>query len=240
MDKHPHDSWAEVYDLAYEASFGSMYQRLTEQTLSFVNENSQESCHILDIGAGTGRTSIPLAEMGFQVSAIDASEEMLRVLAKKDIERKISTTHSTLQKLDLDQTFDVVLCVFSVFCYITEYEELMKALKNLTRHVKPNGYAFIDVPSIYAFRGLEYKDQVLSRSVSVLEVPGQDALFTYDEHITIETDSGKKTYRDKFHIKHWDPELILDALNSFGMTLNYDASMEFSGSGAHYFKLTWK
>ena len=240
MHKRPHDSWAEVYDVAYEASFGSMYQKLTEQTLNFVNENSSEFSQILDIGAGTGRTSIPLSEMGFQVTAVDASQEMLEVLAKKDFEQKISTTHSTLQMLDLDKTFDVVLCVFSVFCYITDYEELMKALENLTRHIKPSGYAFIDVPSIYAFRGLEYKDQDLYRSVSVSEVPGQDALFTYDEHITIETDNVKKTYRDKFHIKHWDPELILDALNSFGMTLNYDASMEFSGSGAHYFKLTWK
>ena len=240
MHKRPHDSWAEVYDVAYEASFGSMYQKLTEQTLNFVNANSSEFSEILDIGAGTGRTSIPLSEIGFQVTAVDASKEMLKVLAKKDFEQKISTTHSTLQKLDLDKTFDVVLCVFSVFCYITDYEELMKALENLTRHVKPSGYAFIDVPSIYAFRGLEYKDQDLYRSVSVSEVSGQDALFTYDEHITIETNSGTKTYRDRFHIKHWDPELILDALSSFGMALNYDASMEFAGSGAHYFKLTWQ
>ena len=39
-----HDSWAKVYDLAYQESFGGFYKRLTELTLSVIQEEiSKES-----------------------------------------------------------------------------------------------------------------------------------------------------------------------------------------------------
>jgi hypothetical protein len=49
----------------------------------------------------------------------------------------------------------------------------------------------------------------------------------------------KKDYQDQFIIRYWEPDFILSELEEMGMNLAYDASFDFSGSGAHYFKLTW-
>ena len=46
MSDTPHDSWAGVYDLVYESSFGEMYKDLTKATLAFVKANSICNIHI--------------------------------------------------------------------------------------------------------------------------------------------------------------------------------------------------
>ena len=56
----PHDSWANSYDQLFEASFGSHLANLTDLTMKIVLELTEPSESILDIGAGTGRMSLPL------------------------------------------------------------------------------------------------------------------------------------------------------------------------------------
>lgn len=239
MAEKPHDSWAEVYDYAYEASFGSMYRSLTKRTLKFLNEHARGGSKILDVGAGTGRLSIPLRDMGFDVTAVDASSSMLNILSKKDIDHKISKKNISLQELNLEEKFDVVLCVFSVFCYITDRVQLQNSLRNISHHVAHDGFAFIDVPSLGSFSGFEYVNQNLNRVVNVDKVEGHDDLFEYHEFIKILESGDEKQYEDSFFIKYWSAELILNELKSAGMRMAYDASLDFSGSGASYFKFTW-
>ena len=198
MSKAPHDSWSKVYDQVYEASFGEMYRDLTEATLNFVKENSPINTRILDIGSGTGRISIPLSKLGYQVTAVDASKEMLNVLQSKDTDRKIEICYSKLQDLSLDKNYDIVLCVFSVFCYITDWHELTRALENLSKMVNPDGYAFIDIPSYFAFSGRHYSSGTLERNVEVIPIKDDKTLFEYKESIVVLDADERITYEDKF------------------------------------------
>ena len=100
MHDEPHDNWASVYDEAYQKSFGGIYSSLTDLTLDFVQTNTKSGASILDVGAGTGRLSIPLSEFGFTVVAVDASSEMLKVLGQKDLKNRIQTIHSKVQYMD--------------------------------------------------------------------------------------------------------------------------------------------
>ena len=239
MPNTPHDSWSKVYDQVYQASFGEMYEDLTQVTLDFVNANSAKNSRILDVGAGTGRMSIPLSKLGYQVTAVDASQKMLKVLKEKDTDHKIETCHSKLQDLSLDKTYDTVLCVFSVFCYITDYHELKMALEKLSKMVKPGGYAFIDVPSYLAFSGRSYSSATLKRNVEVKPTKDDEPIFVYKENIVISGSDGQITYKDEFLIRYWDPEIILGLIKNLGMRMEYDATTDFAGSGAHYYKLVW-
>ena len=83
-----HNSWAKVYDRAYKESFGTFYKELTECTLEVIKEEFSECLKVIDFGAGTGRLSLPLSQLGYKVTAVDASEEMLKELQKKDIKKK--------------------------------------------------------------------------------------------------------------------------------------------------------
>ena len=89
-----HDSWAKVYDLAYQESFGSFYKGLTELTLSVIQEEISKESEVVDFGAGTGRLSCPLSDLGYQVTAVDASSEMLKELETKDIQKRVKTQNA--------------------------------------------------------------------------------------------------------------------------------------------------
>ncbi len=60
----PHSTWASVYDEIYELQFGNQYLSLTEETVKFINSKKANSQNfsIIDFGAGTGRTTIPLLQ----------------------------------------------------------------------------------------------------------------------------------------------------------------------------------
>ncbi len=83
VSAQPHSSWADVYDLAYERSFGEFYSELTDATVQFIAGIIEPPARIVDFGAGTGRLSVPLAKLGFRVTAVDPCLEMLRQLLQK-------------------------------------------------------------------------------------------------------------------------------------------------------------
>ncbi len=79
-----HDSWAKVYDEVYERSFKILYKPLTQETLKLLIEEADKGCKIIDFGAGTGRLSLPLSELGYDITAVDPSLEMLKILQSKE------------------------------------------------------------------------------------------------------------------------------------------------------------
>ena len=99
MPDQPHDSWAEVYDEAYTQSFGALYDMLTTKTLEVIRENTESGKDVLDIGAGTGRISLPLVRGGYSVCAVDPSTKMLNVLKRKDTEHLIRTVNSPVHDI---------------------------------------------------------------------------------------------------------------------------------------------
>lgn len=72
---------------------------------------------ILDVGAGTGRLSIPLHKMGANVVAVDSSEEMLKVLQKKcaGVSTGVSTLVADAEDLPFeDNLFDITIATFLI------------------------------------------------------------------------------------------------------------------------------
>lgn len=237
MHDEPHDSWASVYDEAYQKSFEGIYSNLTDLTLDFVQTNTKSGASILDVGSGTGRLSIPLSEFGFSVVAVDASSQMLGVLAQKDLRNKIETIHSKVQDMELGCKFDVVICVFSVFCYLTEPEDLHAAIEQIAKHASSGGYVLIDVPTYCSFRSLKFRSKSLERTTKVIKVDTDRNIFEYSEKVVIKLKDKRDVFEDKFLIRYWEPEVILSKFNACGMTVEADLSYIFAGSGAQYFVL---
>lgn len=68
---------------------------------------------ILDVGAGTGRLSVLLAGGGAEVTAIDVSESMLKILSKKN--RKIKIMIGDAENLPFaENSFDAVTAAFLI------------------------------------------------------------------------------------------------------------------------------
>jgi ubiquinone/menaquinone biosynthesis C-methylase UbiE len=79
-------------------------------TSKFYTEYIKPTDKVLDVGAGTGRLSFVIADKGCEVTSVDISASMLKVLEKKRGRRKINTILSDGEKIPLeDEQFDAVV-----------------------------------------------------------------------------------------------------------------------------------
>lgn len=85
---------------------------------------------VLDIGAGTGRTAIPLAAAGAEVIAADASEAMLKVAERNAAEAGVEMKFKTCDVMSLpfsDREFDATICL-RVLMHVPEWQQALKEI----------------------------------------------------------------------------------------------------------------
>ncbi len=236
MNPVPHSSWAKVYDLAYERTFGSLYRQLTESTLQAISRLYPKPARIVDFGAGTGRLSIPLARAGHEVIAVDPCAEMLEQLLGKADGVEIATAHCTMADFETSTPADLALGVFTVLLYLLEEDDLRQSLTAARRALKGGGGMLVDVASSALFRGFEAGDDRLTRRVSI-SASGENR-FIYEEDLTLANPDGSLSrFEDRFTIRLWKPEEVLAASQASGFTMENDLSDDFAGSGSRYFLL---
>lgn len=239
MSPVPHDSWAEVYDMAYEESFGTFYTRLTEATLEWVGDRVSPDARIIDFGAGTGRLTLPLAARGYAVTAVEPSAAMLRQLEAKCRASKSShvypvrTVRAKMQDPLPSGKHDLALCVFTVVLYLTDAESLASAMRTARRALRPGGLLLLDIPSSDLFQSYTRVTERMHRQVIVR---GKGAgLFDYEESLHVCLPDGEWIdYEDRFPIRCWQPEAVLDAAAKAGLAHLEDVSSSFVGSGSSY------
>lgn len=97
---------------------------------------------ILDVGAATGRYSVPLAEEGYDVTAVElVKHNLARLKAKGSSVKAYQGNAMKLRRFE-DNSFDVVL-VFGPMYHLHEKEEKLKALSEAKRVVRPGGIIFV-------------------------------------------------------------------------------------------------
>lgn len=102
---------------------------------------NRKNLNILDIGAGTGRYSVMLADEGHNVTAIEYVKKNVSQIKLKS--NKVIAKQGNALNLKLkDNTFDIVL-LFGPTYHLFSHEEKLKAINEAKRVTKPGGYIFI-------------------------------------------------------------------------------------------------
>jgi len=99
----------------------------------------------LELGVGTGRIALPLAQRGVPVYGIELSQAMLARLRAKPGGEDISVTIGDFATATVDGTFSVAYLVFNTILNLTTQAEQVACFRNVAVHLEPGGCFVIEV-----------------------------------------------------------------------------------------------
>ena len=112
---------------------------------------------VADLACGTGSATRILAERGYQVTAVDLSEDMLTEAMDKccDLENLPTFVHQNLAQLRLPRAVDLAVCFLDSLDYILDPEDCAAAIRQTYRALNPGGIFIFDVNTPEKLRAMD-------------------------------------------------------------------------------------
>ena len=116
---------------------------------SFINKQNFGK-NGLELGCGSGEITIPLAKLGYKMTAVDISTKMLDIAQKKALKNALDIRFlcDDIVELELDKKFDFIIAICDVFNYISN-DELKIVIDKCYNMLNDGGTLLFDVSSYY-------------------------------------------------------------------------------------------
>ena len=107
--------------------------------------------NLLEVGCGTGNITMEMHDLGYEVTGLDISEEMLVEADNKAFAAgaDIQWIQGDISRLSLPARFDAVISTMDTFNYLLEEKELKEALHKVYESLRPGGTFIFDVNTPY-------------------------------------------------------------------------------------------
>lgn len=132
----------ELYDIVTPASFRG-------DTEWYRGKARQYGGPVLELGAGTGRITLAIAQDGILVHALDSDPAMLATLQQKlahqppDVRQRVVAVVGDMRIFTMEERFALIIAPFRAFLHnLTEHDQLA-CLDRVREHLRPAGrFAF--------------------------------------------------------------------------------------------------
>ena len=99
----------------------------------------------LELGVGTGRIAIPLAQRGVHVHGIDLSPDMLAELQARPGAEAVGVTVGDFATTRVDGRFTLAYLLRNTIMNLTSQDEQVACFQNVAAHLEPGGHFVIEV-----------------------------------------------------------------------------------------------
>ena len=157
-------------------------------SMKYIHEylGEDENKKIIDIGAGTGRYSVALANEGYDVTAVELVKYNLGILKQKN--SLVKAYHGNALKLSRfnDESFDITI-LFGPMYHLIKFEDKVKALKEAARVTKKGGVILVAyVMNEFSVITYGFKENNIIELIESGKIdekyrvkPGEDDLYDY-------------------------------------------------------------
>lgn len=141
-------NFASIYDSLMQ---DIPYEKWVNYIKAIIEMEGANPQKVLDLGCGTGNVAIPMARMGYAVTALDLSPNMLAVAEQKarNAGLNIHWVNQDMREIDIPDDFDLVLSMCDSLNYLTEEADLQKVFGIVYKQLKENGLFIFDLNSYY-------------------------------------------------------------------------------------------
>jgi SAM-dependent methyltransferase len=179
---------------------------------------------VLELGIGSGRLALPLAERGIEVHGIDASTAMIERLRAKPGGPELAVTIGDMAALELldPPAFSVVFVAFNTFFNLSTEEDQRRCLGRVAELLAPGGLFVIEafVPDLGDGTGIDgvLTPKHISADEVVLTVSQRDrvAQTISGQHVHI-TEAGIRLR--PWHLRYLSPDQIDQLAARVGLEL---------------------
>jgi len=129
----------------YDESSAEMFApEVVDPTVDFLAELAGGG-RALELGIGTGRIALPLAQRGISVHGIELSKAMAERLRAKPGGEEIGVTIGDFATTRADGTFSLAYLVFNTISNLTTQDAQVACFRNVAAHLEPGGCFVIEV-----------------------------------------------------------------------------------------------
>jgi len=117
----------------------------------YVEEARSAGSPVLELGCGTGRILIPIAEAGVEVVGLDAARDMLAIAHQKldrqtpDVRKRVQLVEGDMRHFAMDRRFSLVTIPYRAFLHNLTVEDQLQTLRRVREHLSDNGRLVFNV-----------------------------------------------------------------------------------------------
>ncbi len=136
------DDYLNIYRHIFTAERAAQEVSFAERVLKLA-----PGARVLDLCSGQGRHSVPLAQRGYRVTALDLNPDYLRLAQEAvDVHKlTLETIAADMRRIPFAGSFDAVINMYSSFGYLETESDDLQVLESVATALKPRARFFIDM-----------------------------------------------------------------------------------------------